>query len=83
MLKVSEPWIQSVDAEYPGFREQLLSREAAMLPACPHCSSPDTASVITGVIGRTMSLAAGTTKVKLAANNRPGRYCCNSCGQFS
>ena len=70
-----------MEQQYPGIRKQIESYERAELPPCTHCGSTDTAQVITGVIGRTICLAGGTTKVKLVPNrNQTGNYYCHECG---
>ena len=56
--------------------------EDACLPACPKCVSADTAAVQVGVVGRTISIVAATTKVKLVPNKRFGRCFCNECKEF-
>jgi hypothetical protein len=52
------------------------------LPCCPRCGSKHTARVTTGVIGRTIQLAAATNKVKVIPNGQPGDLFCWSCGSF-
>src|SRR5262245_45554430 len=79
MLKVDEWWIRQVEEQYPGFRATLEHHESLLMPRCPTCSSDATAKVMCGVVGRTMHLAAATTKVKLVANGRPTDYFCTSC----
>jgi hypothetical protein len=69
---------------YPGITEQINRFEEAELPSCPHCGSNNTASVQVGFIGRTITLAASTRKVKLVPNvkDRLGKYFCNNCDMF-
>ena len=51
---------------------------------CARCGSTKTAGVHCGIVGRTINLAAATTKFKLIANGpRPGQYFCNACNEFS
>ena len=82
MIKVSDEWVAAVEAKYPGFRDEVERRESAVLPVCSHCASADTASVLSGVIGRTISLGAATTRARLVPNRRPEQFYCNGCDQF-
>jgi hypothetical protein len=81
-LRVDESWIQDVETKYPGFREQLADAESSDIPLCPVCGSANTARVAGGLIGRTIRLAAATTKFKLVPNDRPADFYCNACDQF-
>lgn len=83
MLKIDEDTISRIEQKYPGIREQLLQFEGAILPACSRCGSEDTADVQVGVIGRTINLAAATTKFKLIPNGpKDDTYFCNTCEKF-
>jgi hypothetical protein len=83
MIKVSTERIDRMDEQRPGVKEQILRFEAAELPDCPNCKSADTASVQVGIIGRTIYIAAATTKFKLMPNRPvPGEYFCNHCTEF-
>jgi predicted RNA-binding Zn-ribbon protein involved in translation (DUF1610 family) len=82
MLKVDEAWIQAAEARYPGFRATLAHYETQARPSCPTCGSAETASVSTGIIGRTMALAAATTKIKLVPNSQPANFYCGACDKF-
>ena len=62
MLKENETYLDYVEQQYPGIKEQIYSYDRAELPACIHCGSDDTAQVIAGVIGRTICLAGATTR---------------------
>jgi len=54
-----------------------------VLPQCPRCGSKDTADVQCGIIGRTINIAAATTRFKLIPNGpAPGKYFCNACDEF-
>ena len=83
MLKVNKETLDWMEKTYPGIGESIRSHEEDALPVCSRCGSEDTASVGCGVIGRTINLAAATTKFKLFPN-RPslGKYFCNSCDKF-
>lgn len=83
MLKIGETGIDSMEAQHPGIRGQIARFEAAELPSCPECGSVDTADVQVGIVGRTIYIAAATTKVTLVPNGpRPGRYRCNACKTY-
>jgi hypothetical protein len=83
MLKVDKKTLDRMEVNYPGIREQILSREEAVLPKCPQCGSTDTAKVEVGIIGRTIHIAAATSKFKLLPNGPvPGKYFCGKCAQY-
>ena len=83
MLKIDEKTIAHVERQYPGFEEILLGFESAILPACSHCGSANTANVQVGCVGITQNLAAATTKFKLILNGpKPGKFFCNTCDEF-
>lgn len=83
MLKVNDDWLRQAEAAYPGFQKTLMHYESAALPACTACRSSNTAAVSGGVIGRTIALAAATTKMKLLPNaDGTARHFCNDCEQF-
>ena len=83
MLTVDNATLNRLDKRYPGIRKTILAFEKAALPACARCGSRDTADVGCGVIGRTIDIAAATTKFKLLPNGpAPGRYFCNTCQEF-
>jgi hypothetical protein len=83
MLRYSEKQLQRVEANYPGVRESIERFEAMDIPVCPSCSSDDTAVIQVGLIGRTMTIAGGTTKFKLIPNrSKPKwkrKYFCRAC----
>ena len=83
MLRYSEEQLQRVEANYPGVRESIEHYEAMDIPVCPNCSSHDTALIQVGLIGRTMTIAGGTTKFKLIPNrSKPKwkkKYFCRAC----
>ena len=81
-LRVDESWIQAAETMYPGFRQQLADAESSDVRLCPTCGSTNTARVAEGLIGRTIQLAAATTKFKLVPNKRPADFYCNACDQF-
>ena len=80
MIKVSENTIKHMESQHPGITKQIWRFELQDIPPCPVCGSTDTASVQVGVIGRTIYLAAATTKFHLLPNgNNKGIYFCNVC----
>lgn len=83
MLRISKKEMEHAEGMYPGIAKQIRTFEAAVLPACAHCGSDNTADVQCGVIGRTMCIASATTKFKLLMNGPlPGRYFCNACRKY-
>ena len=82
MLKVAEEWLQRVETLYPGIRKTIDYYEGMDLPPCPACDSPDTASVSAGIVGRSIHVAAATSKMRLLADGHPELYYCNTCGTY-
>ena len=83
LLKLDDRALSELEAAYPGIRTSILAREAANVPPCTNCGASDTASVGQGILGRSVALAAATTKFKLVPNGpAPGRHFCNVCGRF-
>ena len=74
----------NLEENYPGITEQIRRYAEAELPSCPHCGSEDTASVEVGMVGRAITIAASTTKVKLVPNakDKLGIYFCNECKKY-
>jgi hypothetical protein len=65
MLKVNQETLKDFEGKHSGITEQIMQFENAVLPVCPDCKSDNTANVQVGIIGRTMNIAAATTKYKL------------------
>ena len=83
MLKVGQATMDDMERQYPGISEQIRRIEERDLPNCPNCGAKDTAEVQCGIIGRTINLAAATTRFKLIANGpKPGSHFCNACGKY-
>jgi hypothetical protein len=83
MLKIGQAILYRMEYQYEGIIEQIYTYEQAKIPTCLICGSSDTARVIPGVIGRTISIAAATSKVKLLLNQSDSEiYFCNQCGSF-
>jgi len=83
MIKVDQKTLDHMERLFPGILDNISQFEDAKLPACPRCGSGDTADVQCGVIGRTIHIAAATTKFKLIPNPpKPGEYFCNGCKRF-
>ena len=75
---------ENMEDSYPDITQQIRRFAEAELPSCPHCGSEDTASVQVGAVGRAITIAASTTKVKLVPNakDKLGIYFCNECGKY-
>ena len=83
MLKIDAESMQKMEIQHRGIARDIQQYEDAVLPVCRHCSSPDTANVQTGMVGRNIYISTATTKFKLVANlPKPGEYFCNSCERF-
>ena len=83
MLKLDERLLEKSEARYPGIVKQIMRFENATLPPCELCGSKDTADVQIGILGRTITIAAATTKFALIPNGpRPGLYRCNACKHY-
>jgi len=83
MLKIDKNRLDALESDYPGIKKMILRFENAVLPDCAHCSSADTAQVQCGIVGRVLTIAAATTKIKLIPNRPPAGKCfCNSCNEF-
>ena len=74
----------NIEDNYPDITEQIRRFAEAELPACPHCGSENTASVQVGAVGRAITMAASTPKVKLVPNakDKLGIYFCNNCKKY-
>jgi len=79
---VQEP--VNIEDNYPDITEQIRRFAEAELPSCPHCGSANTASVQVGAVGRAITIAASTPKVKLVPNakDKLGIYFCNNCKKY-
>ena len=82
MLKIDPSEFDRFEKVYPGIERQIKYFEKMRLPKCPKCKSANTALVQAGIIGRTIHLAAATTKFHLTPNGGPGKYFCNDCRKF-
>lgn len=76
--------VQDIEEAYPDITKQIRQFEEADLPPCLHCKSDDTAIVRAGVIGRSITIAASTRKLKLVPNKTEdmGTYFCNECKKY-
>ncbi len=81
MAKKKNP---NIEETYPGVTEQIRQFEETEIPPCPHGGSDDTAIVRAGVIGRSITIAASTGKLKLVLNktDEMGTYFCNNCKRY-
>ena len=83
MLKFLDHEMAHVEKQHPGITGWVLRLEDEVLPICPHCGSTDTAVVLIGIIGRTIHIAAATTKARLLPNGpKPGTHYCNHCEEY-
>lgn len=83
MSTKDEESVDELEIQYPGIRASILRFENASLPACTHCGSKNTAVVQIGIMGRTIHIAAATSKIRLIINGpKPGAYFCNACKNF-
>lgn len=82
MLKVDEAWLRAAEERYPGFRATLDHYETQALPPCPVCGSAETAKTSTGLVGRSIALAAATTRMKLIPNGHSAGFHCSACDKF-
>jgi len=82
-LRIDQETLDRMETQHPGIRESIRRFGEETLPVCSRCGSANTADVGCGVIGRTINIAAATTKFKLIPNGpKPGKYFCNECGEF-
>ena len=83
MLKIDTESLAQLEAQYPGIADSIRWCEAEELPPCPRCGSMDTARVHVGLVGRSINMAAATTKFKLVPNGpKSGEFFCNGCREF-
>jgi hypothetical protein len=83
MKKVHKNTLDQMEQQYSGIQSEVNHFEAANLPLCSRCGSDNTAVVRCGIIGRSISIAAATTKIKLIPNGPgPGKFFCNACKEF-
>lgn len=83
MLKITSTRLDELEIEFPEIRSQVLGFEHAQLPPCPKCGSPDTAAVSIGCVGRSLTIATATSKIRLLPNGpAPGPHYCNTCSGF-
>jgi hypothetical protein len=72
-----------IEDVYPGVTQQIRQHKEAEWPACPRCgSSARTAKVSYAIMGRAITMAASTTRIKLSARPTPGNHYCNACEEF-
>jgi Lon protease-like protein len=83
MLKVKQSDLKRFESIYPGITKQIMSFESAMLPVCPICDSTRTAIVEVGIIARTMTIAAATSKCQLVPDEpKPAEFYCGDCRRY-
>ena len=83
MDRDEEDKIRDSEIGYPGISSEIRHYEEAKLPSCFHCGSNETARVSIGLVGRSMTIAGRTKKMKLLANGpKPGTYFCRACDKY-
>ena len=70
------------DHGYPGLADELAHYRSLRLPPCSCCGSRSVKKVETGVIGRTVTLAALTGKIRLVTGTKHGAFYCDECGSY-
>jgi hypothetical protein len=81
MVTTDPEWLSRAERGYPGFQKALAYYESLRLPVCPRCGG-EPSTLISGLTGRTIALAAATTRVKLLANRRAGNFFCSRCDEL-
>jgi len=73
----------NIEETYPGVTKQIDRYKQEKPPSCSHCGSDNTADVMVGIIGRSITIAA-ETGAKLVPNvkDRLGTYWCRNCKRF-
>ena len=83
MLKVSQPDLKQFETRFPGITQQIMHYESAILPRCTQCRSTNTAIVEIGIIARSMTIAAATSKCRLVPEApKPGEFYCVDCRRY-
>lgn len=87
MLKRTEKELQEMEDGYPGVIESIMELEEMELPRCTACQSENTATLQCGIVGRSIMVASGTSKIKLVPNrSKTGplsmNFFCNDCKGF-
>jgi len=70
------------DHGYPGLADDLARYRSLRLPPCSCCGSHSVKKVETGVIGRTVTLAALTGKIRLVTGAKQGAFYCGACESY-
>ncbi len=75
---------KSIEEVYPGVTKQIQQYQEAEWPACPRCgSSAHTAKVSYAIIGRAITMAASTSRIKLfSPRPAPGNHYCRTCEEY-
>ena len=81
MIKFSLDQIKNNEKNYEGIASQIMKFDNRVLPPCPFCGSEDTAVVLRAAIGRTIAIAAATTKVTLSLKPDSRHFYCHACKQ--
>jgi hypothetical protein len=70
------------DHGYPGLADDLARYRSLSVPPCCHCGSHSVKKVETGIIGRTVTLAALTGKIRLVTGTKHGAFYCDACESY-
>lgn len=70
------------DHGYPGLADELARYRSLCLPPCSRCGSRSVKKVETGAIGRTVTLAALTGKIRLVTGTKQGAFYCDACESY-
>lgn len=83
MVRATSEWMRAAEVAYPGLTEHIEALESLTLPGCPKCGSEESARAACGIVGRSITLAAATTKIRLVSTGPPpAKFYCNACAQF-
>jgi|JI6StandDraft_1071083.scaffolds.fasta_scaffold23039_3 hypothetical protein len=68
MLKLTAAALSDLEKHYPGIQAQIASMEDTPSGPCPDCGRVDAARIIIGSTGRTLALAAASSRCHLLPN---------------
>lgn len=65
MLKLPSASLSELEKQYLGIQAQIEAMEGTPSSSCPRCGREDAARITIGLVGRTLALAAATTRCHL------------------